>query len=227
MLYKNKVKVESKKKHLGKKKIKISKIENKTSSQITYYKRKKGLIKKAMELSLLCDVEIFLVIVDQKDRLSITSSKSIKDFINKNIININNRIVKETFTLKDYEKIYGNEKKMKTYINKINIDENILNKNEDLNLIPNKFNLNTDHFENNNCIFNSTLNCPRNTINDLNVLNEKKNDYVKYFDIHEKIFDDNIHNNLMEGSNSKVIYSTNVYQEKNKNSEIKKQNQNI
>ena len=218
--------MESKKKHLGKKKIKISKIENKTSSQITYYKRKKGLIKKAMELSLLCDVEIFLVIVDQKDRLSITSSKSIQEFINKNIININNRIVKETFTLKDYEKIFGNEKKMKTNFNKINIDENILNKKEELKLIPNKFNLNIDHFEQNNFIFNNTLNCPRNTINAPNILNEKKNDYVKNFDIHEKIFDDNFHNNLMEGTNSVFYNSTNVYQEK-KNNSIKKQNQNI
>ena len=96
--------MESKKKNLGKKKIKISKIENKTSSQITYYKRKKGLIKKAMELSLLCDVEIFLIIVDQKDRLSITWYKSIHEYINKNIININNRIVKKIYNIKDNKK---------------------------------------------------------------------------------------------------------------------------
>ena len=218
--------MESKKKNLGKKKIKISKIENKTSSLITYYKRKKGLIKKAMELSLLCDVEIFLVIVDQKDRLSITCSKSIHDFINKNIKNINNRIVKETFTLKDYEKIYGNEKNMKTLINKINIDEKILNKNEELKYIPNKFNLNIDFFEQNNLNYN-TLNLPQNTTISQNILNEKKNDYMKNFDIHENFFDDDIHNISFEGINSKYNNSTNVYQDKNKNLEIKKQKKNI
>ena len=218
--------MESKKKNLGKKKIKISKIENKTSSLITYYKRKKGLIKKAMELSLLCDVEIFLVIVDQKDRLSITCSKSIHDFINKNIINMNNRIVKETFTLKDYEKIYGNEKNMKTLINKINIDEKILNKNEELKYIPNKFNLNIDFFEQNNLNYN-TLNLPQNTTISQNILNEKKNDYMKNYDIHENFFDDDIHNISFEGINSKYNNSTNVYQDKNNNLEIKKQKKNI
>jgi hypothetical protein len=188
--------VESKKKNLGKKKIKISKIENKTSSQITYYKRKKGLIKKAMELSLLCDVEIFLIIVDQKDRLSITCSKSIHDFINQNIININNRIVKEIFTLKDYEKIYGSDKEKTVYINELNIDEKI----EELKNIPNELNLNIDSFEHNNFIFNNELYFPKNNIIEPNLLNEKKNNYVKNLNIQENI-DDNI---LFQGSKNKV-----------------------
>ena len=188
--------MESKKKNLGKKKIKISKIENKTSSQITYYKRKKGLIKKAMELSLLCDVEIFLIIVDQKDRLSITCSKSIHDFINQNIININNRIVKEIFTLKDYEKIYGRDKEKTAYINKLNIDEKI----EELKNIPNELNLNIDSFEHNNFIFNNELYFPKNNIIEPNLLNEKKNNYVKNLNIQENI-DDNI---LFQGSKNKV-----------------------
>ena len=120
--------MEYQKKNSGKQKIKIKKIEDKKRSQITYYKRKKGLIKKAMELSLLCDVNVFLVIVDKKDRLSITSSKnSVEDFIKKYIVDINNIKVKETFTLQDYNKIFEKEKEIQFYINKYKVD---LEKNE-------------------------------------------------------------------------------------------------
>ena len=96
---------------MGKRRIEMSKIKNKLSSQITFYKRKKGLIKKTMELSLLCDVEILLIIEDKKHMLNITSCKSnVSDFIKK-ILNINNRNIKECFSLNDYKYLFGNNKK--------------------------------------------------------------------------------------------------------------------
>ena len=116
---------------MGKKKIEIRKIKDKLTSQITYYKRKKGIIKKAMQLSLLCDIDFFLVFVDQKERLSITCSKSsIPEFIKKNITNMNNRIVKEIFTLKDYKTLFEYKKIEKTFMNDIEINEQIKKLNE-------------------------------------------------------------------------------------------------
>lgn len=40
----------------------LERIENKASRQVTFSKRRKGLIKKAYELSVLCDAEVGLII---------------------------------------------------------------------------------------------------------------------------------------------------------------------
>jgi hypothetical protein len=69
---------------MGRNKIKIEKIKNERIRQVTFYKRKKGLLKKAMELSLLCEVKMLLGIVDKNDKVMIYSSESnIAGFVNR------------------------------------------------------------------------------------------------------------------------------------------------
>jgi hypothetical protein len=57
---------------MGKKKIDpLQKITNINKRTITYCKRRKGLVNKAIELSMMCEQRIFLAIFDeQKDRLT-------------------------------------------------------------------------------------------------------------------------------------------------------------
>nr|BCL01228.1 MADS-box protein SOC1b [Gentiana triflora] len=50
-------------------KIQLRRIENATSRQVTFSKRRSGLIKKAYELSVLCDAEVALIIFSQKGKL--------------------------------------------------------------------------------------------------------------------------------------------------------------
>ncbi|KAL0862847.1 hypothetical protein Bca101_041965 [Brassica carinata] len=50
-------------------KIEMKKIENATSRQVTFSKRRNGLLKKAYELSVLCDAQISLIIFSQRGRL--------------------------------------------------------------------------------------------------------------------------------------------------------------
>lgn len=47
---------------MGRGKVELKRIENKTNRQVTFSKRKNGILKKAFELSVLCDAEIALVI---------------------------------------------------------------------------------------------------------------------------------------------------------------------
>ena len=52
---------------MGRRKIKIQRITEKRLRTITLAKRKNGLIKKAMELSLLTGVKIMLTIFDEDE----------------------------------------------------------------------------------------------------------------------------------------------------------------
>ena len=86
---------------MGRNKIKIERIKSERNRNITYIKRKKGLIKKAMELSLLCDANIFLCLIQKEtNQMSLfCSSDSTDDFIEKYIKTPNKP--EETYNLKD------------------------------------------------------------------------------------------------------------------------------
>lgn len=60
---------------MGRVKLQIKRIENNTNRQVTFSKRRNGLIKKAYELSILCDIDIALIMFSPSGRLSQFSGK--------------------------------------------------------------------------------------------------------------------------------------------------------
>lgn len=56
----------------------MKRIENATSRQVTFTKRRNGVMKKAYELSVLCDAQVALIIFSQKGRIYEFSSSSMQ-----------------------------------------------------------------------------------------------------------------------------------------------------
>ncbi|XP_043723510.1 agamous-like MADS-box protein AGL15 [Telopea speciosissima] len=63
---------------MGRGKIEIKRIENATSRQVTFSKRRAGLLKKAQELSVLCDAEVAVIIFSSTGKLFEFSSSGMK-----------------------------------------------------------------------------------------------------------------------------------------------------
>ncbi|XP_074559820.1 agamous-like MADS-box protein AGL11 [Curcuma longa] len=61
----------------------IKRIENSTSRQVTFCKRRNGLLKKAYELSVLCEAEVSLIVFSSRGRLYEYSNNSIRSTIDK------------------------------------------------------------------------------------------------------------------------------------------------
>ncbi|KAJ6829159.1 MADS-box transcription factor 50-like [Iris pallida] len=59
-------------------KTQMRRIENETSRQVTFSKRRSGLLKKAFELSVLCDAEVGVVVFSSRGKLSEFSSSSMQ-----------------------------------------------------------------------------------------------------------------------------------------------------
>uniref|UniRef100_A0AAU7LJE0 MADS10 n=1 Tax=Hippophae rhamnoides TaxID=193516 RepID=A0AAU7LJE0_9ROSA len=69
---------ESPQRKLGRGKIEIKRIENTTNRQVTFCKRRNGLLKKAYELSVLCDAEVALIVFSSRGRLYEYANNSVK-----------------------------------------------------------------------------------------------------------------------------------------------------
>ncbi|KAK8273070.1 hypothetical protein V6Z11_D11G381000 [Gossypium hirsutum] len=63
---------------MGRGKIEIKKIENLNSRQVTFSKRRNGLLKKAKELSILCDAEVGVIIFSSTGKVYQWSSTSME-----------------------------------------------------------------------------------------------------------------------------------------------------
>ncbi|CAA7034743.1 unnamed protein product [Microthlaspi erraticum] len=59
---------------MGRRKVEIKRIENKSSLQVTFSKRRNGLIEKARQLSVLCDSSVAVLVVSASGKLYDSSS---------------------------------------------------------------------------------------------------------------------------------------------------------
>ncbi|KAJ8479649.1 hypothetical protein OPV22_023376 [Ensete ventricosum] len=68
---------------MGRGKIEIKRIENTTNRQVTFCKRRNGLLKKAYELSVLCDADVALIVFSTRGRLYEYATNSVKATIDR------------------------------------------------------------------------------------------------------------------------------------------------
>ncbi|XP_057490246.1 MADS-box transcription factor 23-like [Actinidia eriantha] len=66
---------------MGRGKILIRRIDNSTSRQVTFSKRRNGLLKKAKELAILCDAEVGVMVFSSTGKLYDYASTSMKSII--------------------------------------------------------------------------------------------------------------------------------------------------
>ena len=90
---------------MGKKRLeRIEPLKNPNHRRVTYCKRKKGLLKKSIELSLLCDLKIFVLIYDKKKKKCVHFASDPKE----QLVNMfNEHCQREFLSNKDYGKVGG------------------------------------------------------------------------------------------------------------------------
>lgn len=75
---------------MGRGKIVIKRIEDSTSRQVTFSKRRNGLLKKARELSILCDAQVGVIVFSSTGKLyEYGSSRYVYVFLDIDIIRYN------------------------------------------------------------------------------------------------------------------------------------------
>ncbi|KAK9049726.1 hypothetical protein SSX86_031305 [Deinandra increscens subsp. villosa] len=72
------------------KKPKIKKIDNASARRVTFSKRRRGLFKKAEELSVLCDVDVAVILFSSNDKLFTYSNSSMEEVLERRSLHSRN-----------------------------------------------------------------------------------------------------------------------------------------
>lgn len=75
---------------MAREKIQIKKIENATARQVTFSKRRRGLFKKAEELSVLCDADVALIVFSSTGKLFEYSNLRMKEILERHHLHSKN-----------------------------------------------------------------------------------------------------------------------------------------
>lgn len=71
-------------------KVQIKKIDNATARRVTFSKRRRGLFKKAEELSVLCDADVAVILFSSNDKLFHYSSSSMDEVLERRSLHSKN-----------------------------------------------------------------------------------------------------------------------------------------
>ncbi|KAI7744301.1 hypothetical protein M8C21_026562 [Ambrosia artemisiifolia] len=71
-------------------KVQIKKIDNATARRVTFSKRRRGLFKKAEELSVLCDADVAIILFSSNDKLFHYSSSSMEEVLERRSLHSKN-----------------------------------------------------------------------------------------------------------------------------------------
>ncbi|KAL6136065.1 hypothetical protein ACLB2K_061366 [Fragaria x ananassa] len=94
---------------MGRGKVQLKRIEDKIRRQVTFSKRRSGLMKKARELSVLCGVEVGLIIFSAKGRLyEFCSGDSLENVLERYQIHTEEEIADPKNSKKQHLELTGN-----------------------------------------------------------------------------------------------------------------------
>ncbi|CAH2067774.1 unnamed protein product [Thlaspi arvense] len=96
---------------MGRVKLELKRIEKSANRQITFSKRKKGLIKKAYELATLCDIDLALLMFSPSDRLCLFSGQTRIEDVFARYINLPDQERENAIVLPDQSKRQGIQNK--------------------------------------------------------------------------------------------------------------------
>nr|AAX15919.1 AGL2 [Eschscholzia californica] len=101
---------------MGRGRVELKRIENKINRQVTFAKRRNGILKKAFELSVLCDAEVALIIFSSRGKLyEFCSSSSILKTLER-YQRCSSNASQASRSIKDNDETYQNYLKLKSRV---------------------------------------------------------------------------------------------------------------